>query len=71
MGQTEVEDALQRLDGLRGEELRTTVTRIFEAVNHMNRNLAAEIVHDDSNKMNVVEATHGVNRNIQGAYASA
>jgi hypothetical protein len=70
MGRTEVKDALQRLDVLTGEELRMTVIRVFEVVNHVDRNVAAEIVRDDSNKLNgVEEATHGVNRTIQGAYA--
>ena len=72
MGRTDVEDALQRLDVLTGEELRMAVAKILEVASRVDRNVAvvAKETRDVGNRMTRVEAaTRTVNRNMQGTYA--
>lgn len=72
MGRTDVEDALQRLDVLTGEELRMAVAKILEVAHRVDRNVTvvAKETRDVGNRMTRVEAaTRSVNRNMQGTYA--
>jgi hypothetical protein len=72
MGRTEVEDALQRLDVLTGDELRMVVANILEVAHRVDRNVAVatEVTRDVGNRMTRVEAiTRTANRNMRSAYA--
>jgi hypothetical protein len=72
MGRTEVEDALQRLDVLTGDELRMVVANILEIAHRVDRNVAVatEVTRDVGNRMTRVEAvTRTANRNMRSAYA--
>jgi hypothetical protein len=72
MGRTDVEDALQRLEVLTGEELRMAVAKILEVASRVDRNVAvvAQETREVINTATRVEAvTRNVNRNVQGTYA--
>ena len=69
MGRTDVEDALQRLDVLTGEELRMAVAKKLEVTHHVGPNVAI-VTRDVGHRVTKVEtATRSVNRNIQGPCA--
>jgi hypothetical protein len=72
MGRTDVEDALQRLDVLTGEELRMAVAKILEVAHRVDRNVTvvAKETRDVGNRMaNVEVATRSINVHAQGTHA--
>jgi hypothetical protein len=72
LGRKDIEDALQRLNVLTGEELRMAVAKILEVAHRVDRNVAvvAKETRGVGNRITRVEAaTRNVNRNMQATYA--